>query len=412
MIKFEKEILSNGLRVIVHQDPNTPMVAVNLLYDVGSRDENPDRTGFAHLFEHLMFGGTQHIPDFDKPIQMAGGENNAFTTMDITNFYEIIPAVNVETAFWLESDRMRGLSFNEKSLNTQKKVVVEEFKETCLNEPYGDLWHHISALAYKVHPYRWPTIGLVPEHIKSAHLDEVKDFFYKHYIPANSILVISGNLDYSQSFSLAKKWFGNIEGGLKPARKLPSEPVQMEYRQREIIASVPMISLNMAFPMPGRMHPDYFAYDLLSDVLSNGQSSRLYRRLVKESNLFSDIDAFISGTIDPGLFIITGKPMPGISVEESRLQIWNELEDIAQHGVSEQELQKVKNKVESTLVVSEISTLYKAMNLAYYEVLGDAGLINDEADFYARVKNEDIQKVAQSLFRRDLCNEVLYIPSH
>ncbi len=411
MIQFEKIVLNNGLRVIVHNDISTPMVAVNVLYDVGSRDEHHERTGFAHLFEHLMFGGSVHIPDFDAPIQLAGGENNAFTTMDITNFYDIIPAANIETALWLESDRMLGLAFGEKSLKVQKKVVVEEFKETCLNEPYGDLWHHISALAYKVHPYRWPTIGLIPDHIKNATLDEVKHFFYKNYCPQNAILVISGNIDVDQALRLCEKWFGDIPSGERPIRNLPVESPQYEYRFLEIKAPVPMVSLNLAFPMPGRLHQDFYVYDLLSDVLSNGQSSRLQKKLVKELNIFSDVDAFISGTMDPGLFMITGKPMPGVHVDEARKLLWSELESLMHKKVEAKELQKLKNKAESTLVFSEISALYKAMNLAYFEVLGDASLINQEAESYRIVKLEDLQRTAGALFRKENCNEVLYMPS-
>lgn len=411
MIQFEKIVLKNGLRVIIHKDISTPMVAVNVLYDVGSRDEHPERTGFAHLFEHLMFGGSIHIPDFDAPIQLAGGENNAFTTMDITNFYDIIPAANIETALWLESDRMLGLAFGEKSLKVQKKVVVEEFKETCLNEPYGDLWHHISALAYKVHPYRWPTIGLIPDHIKDATLEEVKHFFYTHYCPQNAILVISGNIDVDQAFKLSEKWFGDIPSGERPTRNLPIESRQEEYRFLEIKAPVPMVSLNLAFPMPGRKHCDFYVYDLLSDVLSNGQSSRLQKKLVTELNVFSDVDAFISGTIDPGLFMITGKPMPGVHVEEARKLLWSELETLMHKKLKAKELQKLKNKAESTLVFSEISALYKAMNLAYFEVLGDASLINQEADSYRNVEPEDLQRTASDLFRKENCNEVVYMPS-
>lgn len=411
MIQFEKIVLNNRLRVIIHNDISTPMVAVNVLYDVGSKDEHHERTGFAHLFEHLMFGGSIHIPDFDTPIQLAGGENNAFTTMDITNFYDIIPAANIETALWLESDRMLGLAFGEKSLKVQKKVVIEEFKETCLNEPYGDLWHHISALAYKVHPYRWPTIGLIPDHIKNATLEEVKHFFYKHYCPQNAILVISGNIEIDHAIKLSEKWFGDIPSGERPIRKLPVESAQEEYRILEIKAPVPMVSLNLAFPMPGRLHQDFYVYDLLSDVLSNGQSSRLQKKLVKELNVFSDVDAFISGTIDPGLFMITGKPMPGVHVDVARKLLWSELETLMHQKVKAKELQKLKNKAESTLVFSEISALYKAMNLAYFEVMGDASLINQEAESYRNIEQEDLQRTAIDLFRKENCNEVLYMPS-
>ena len=411
MIAFERKILNNGLRVIIHQDTSTPMVAVNVLYDVGSRDEDPDKTGFAHLFEHLMFGGSKNIPDFDTPIQLAGGENNAFTNADMTNFYNIIPAANIETCLWLESDRMLQLEFSKKSLKTQKKVVIEEFNETCLNQPYGDLWHRISNLSYKSHPYRWPTIGLIPEHIKNANMKDVKSFFRKFYRPDNAILVIAGNLDYELGFQLAEKWFGDIPKGESWKRNIIQESSQNEYRYEEVIADVPMVSINMAYHMPDRLHPDYYAYDLLSDILSNGASSRLYRRLVKEEAIFSEIDAYLTGSTDPGLFIIAGKPMPGIELQEARVRIKKELQELCDKKITESELIKIKNKAESNLVFSEINILHKAMSLAYFELLGDTDEINRESDLYQKVTVEDIQRVARKIFAEVNCNEVIYIPS-
>lgn len=411
MIKFEKRILDNGLRVIVHEDESTPMVAVNVLYDVGSKDENPQRTGFAHLFEHLMFGGSIHVPDFDGPIQLAGGENNAFTNNDMTNFYDIMPAQNIETALWLESDRMMQLDFNQKSLDVQKKVVVEEFKETCLNVPYGDLWHELSALSYHDHPYQWPTIGKIPEHIKEAELEDVKTFFKKFYHPANAILVIAGNIDKDEAFRLTEKWFGDIPTGEKYMRHLPEEKPQSAYRYKEIIANVPMPSINLAFHMPARTHPDYYAYDLLSDVLSHGPSSRFYRRLVKDESIFNEIDAFISGAIDPGLFIISGKPMEEISVKEARDRLWKELNLLKEELVRRDELRKLKNKAEANLVFSEISILHKAMSLAYFELLGDAGEINNESAEYQKITAEDLQRIARDTFNKENCSELIYLPS-
>ena len=308
MIDFSRFELANGLRVVVHEDKSTPMIAVNILYNVGARDESPDKTGFAHLFEHLMFGGSANIPNFDEPIQMAGGENNAFTNNDITNFYNILPAENIETAFWLESDRMLSLNFSKESLEVQRKVVLEEFKETCLNQPYGDVWHHISEMAYKVHPYQWPTIGKVPKHVEDATLEDVKNFFYKYYRPNNAILVVSGNTTVEIMKALSAKWFGQIpKGDDVGAKNIPQEPKQQQLVQRTKYAKVPIDSLYLAFHIPGRVDEDYYATDLLSDVLSNGASARLYRRLLKEKRLFSQIDAYITGNIDPGLLIIEGK---------------------------------------------------------------------------------------------------------
>ncbi len=411
MIEFTRFELSNGLRVLVHEDNSTPMVAVNVLYNVGSRDESPDKTGFAHLFEHLMFGGSANIPDFDDPIQMAGGENNAFTNSDFTNFYEVLPAENIETAFWLESDRMLSLSFDPKVLEVQQKVVVEEFKETCLNQPYGDAWHLISDLAYKVHPYRWPTIGLTPQHIEDATLQDVRDFFFRYYRPNNAILTVAGKVTPQEVRALAEKWFGDIPAGDIPPRQWPEEPVQHRLGRHIQHANVPVEAFYMTFHMPARLHPDYYAADLLSDVLCNGQSSRLFRRLLKEQQLFSSIDCYVTGTIDPGLLIIEGKPAEGISIDRCREAIWKELDLLKIEPVGEQELEKIKNKVESNLVFSEISVLTKASSLAFYELLGDAAMINAEGDHYRRVTAADIQRMAQTLLVESNCNEVIYLPT-
>ena len=410
MIDFEKRILANGLRVIAHQDVSTPMTAVNVVYDVGAKDEDPDHTGFAHLFEHLMFGGSANIPDYDTPIQLAGGENNAFTNADMTNFYDIVPAQNLEIALWLESDRMKQLNFNQASLDTQKKVVVEEFKETCLNVPYGDLWHQLCGLAYQKHPYRWPTIGLIPEHITGATLSQVKDFFYKFYRPRNAILIIAGNIDYNNVFELAEKWFGDIDSGDFYFRNLPQEDIQKSYRQKILNADVPMVSINLAYHTPGRLDPDYYAYDLLSDVLSHGPSSRLFRKLVKEESIFSDIDAFITGSVDPGLLIITGNPMENIDIDTAKMKIQEQLDFLCQNSISELELQKIKNKAESNLVFSEVNILHKAMSLAYFELISDAGDINKEQEAYRRVTAYDIHRAANQVFRVENCSEVTYIP--
>ena len=409
MIEFTRFELANGLRVVVHEDSSTPMVTVNILYDVGARDESPDKTGFAHLFEHLMFGGSANIPNFDEPIQLAGGENNAFTNNDITNFYTMLPAENIETAFWLESDRMLSLNFSKESLEVQRKVVLEEFKETCLNQPYGDVWHHISDMAYKVHPYRWPTIGKIPKHVEDATLEDVQDFFYKYYRPNNAILVVSGKTTEEEVKVLAEKWFGPIPRGVAISKNIPKEPKQKQLEKRTKKAKVPIDALYLAFHIPGRREPDYYTTDLLSDVLSNGASARLYRRLLKEKRLFNYIDAYITGNIDPGLLIIEGKPAEGVSMEVAKAAIWAELEELKQDLIPEQELVKYKNKVESTLVFSEISILNKAINLAFFELLGDIDLINREKAIYQAVTIADIQRLAKTIFITENCSELHYI---
>ena len=396
------------MTVIIHEDKSTPMVAVNVVYNVGSKYEEPDKTGFAHLFEHLMFGGSINIPDFDDHIQDAGGENNAFTNTDLTNFYEVLPAENIETALWLESDRMLQLRFSKKSLDTQKKVVIEEFKETCLNEPYGDMWHHLSRLCYKVHPYQWPTIGKDMSHIAEATLDQVKTFFYHYYRPDNAVLVLAGNIDVKKGIQLVEKWFGSIPAGHYTKPNYLYEPPQIEFRQDILRQDVPHDAVYQGYHMAGRMDDGFYACDLLSDVLANGRSSRFYQRLYKEQELFSTIDAFISGTVDPGLFIIEGKTMPGISMDKAKKAIQIELEMLKNDLISEQELSKLKNSVESSLLYSEVSVLNKAISLAYFEVLGDADMINIEAERYHNVTAEDIRNAAQQVFREENCSEVLY----
>jgi len=384
LIRFERFTLANGLRVLVHEDKSTPMVVVNVLYNVGARDESPDKTGFAHLFEHLMFGGSKHIANFDDVIQLAGGDNNAFTNNDITNFYDILPAENIETAFWLESDRMLSLNFDERVLEVQRKVVVEEFKESCLNQPYGDVWHHLADMAYKVHPYQWPTIGKVPKHVEDATLDDVKSFFYKFYRPNNAILTVVGNVSTAQIKALTEKWFGDIPAGAIPSRSIPAEPPQQ------------------------KLETDYYATDLMSDILSHGPSSRLYRKLLKEQQLVSHIDCYVTGNIDPGLLIIEGKPSEGVSLEQLEDAIWKELELLKAETVSERELEKVKNKIESTLEFSETNILNKAINLAFFEVLGDANKINEEVQLYRQTTVEDIHRIANKLFTKENCSELYY----
>lgn len=392
----------------MHEDDSTPMAAVNVLYNVGARDESPEKTGFAHLFEHLMFGGSANVADFDTPIQMAGGDNNAFTNNDITNFYEVLPAENLETAFWLESDRMMALNFDEEVLEVQRKVVLEEFKETCLNEPYGDVWHHIADMAYKVHPYRWPTIGKVPKHVEDATIEDVKAFFYTHYRPNNAILSVAGDVKTAEVRRLAEKWFGEIPRGPKRQRQLPQEPPQKRFEKRINEANVPVDALYLAFHMPSRYQRDYYVVDLISDVLSNGSSSRLYRRLLKEQQLFSTIDCYVSGSIDPGLLVIEGQPAEGVSLEAAATAVWKELALLKAAPIPEKELQKLKNKMESTLIFSELNVINKAMNLGFFELLGDADLINQEVNLYRDITTKDLHRAAKAILTEDNCSELFY----
>lgn len=408
MIHYTRWILENGLRVLVHEDHSTPMAAVAVLYDVGSKDEQPDKTGFAHLFEHLMFGGSANISDFDEWMQKAGGEDNAFTNNDITNFYELVPAENLEVALWLESDRMLSLNFSKKSLDVQRKVVIEEFKETCLNEPYGDVWHHLSDLAYKVHPYRWPVIGLVPEHIAAAKLSDVEDFFFRYYRPNNAVLVVSGKVDTQEVRRLVEKWFGNIPPGDIPQRSLPREPRQEGYRRKVHLGKAPVDALYMAFHIPGRAEEGFYPADLLSDILCNGPSSRLFRRLYKEQKIFSQVDSYVVGQFDPGLLLIEGKLSRGVSLEQAEAAVWKELNEIRTSPIPDMELQKWKNKAESNLVFSELTAMSKALNLAYFEALGDADRINYEAELYNRLSAADIQRSANEFLCESNCNVLHY----
>lgn len=408
MINFERFTLDNGLRVLVHEDHNTPMAVVNILYDVGARDESPEQTGFAHLFEHLMFGGSINIPNYDGPLQQVGGENNAFTSNDITNYYITLPANNLETAFWLESDRMLSLAFSEQSLEVQRQVVCEEFKQRYLNQPYGDVWLRLRPMAYKEHPYRWATIGKELQHIEDAKMSDVKAFFNKFYTPQNAIMVVAGDVDLETVKALSEKWFGPIPKGNVYERNLSTEPAQQEPRREVVQADIPIDSIYIAFHGCERLAADYQAMDLLSDILSRGASSRLYRLLVKDRQFFSEINAYVTGSIDANLFVLEGKPLEGVSLEDAERMIWEEIEKIKTTLVEGEELQKVKNKIESTMLFSELSILDKAMNLAYYEVLGNAAHYNMETAKYLDVCAEDVQRIANEIFRKENSSTLWY----
>ncbi|MEO6916371.1 MAG: pitrilysin family protein [Chitinophagaceae bacterium] len=411
MIQFERFVLSNGLKVIVHEDISTPLAVVNVLYDVGARDEDPAKTGFAHLFEHLMFGGSINIPNYDEPLQLAGGENNAFTTNDLTNYFCQLPAENIETAFWLESDRMVSLAFSEKSLDVQRKVVCEEFKEHYINKPYGDVWFKMRELAYTSHPYRWQTIGKELSHIENVQIQDVKDFFFKHYRPNNAILAVAGNVKTAEVLRLAGKWFGGIPSGENYARNLPQEPKQTAPRRQEIKANVPLDALYKTWHIYPRLDQRYYTADLITEILSGGGSSRLYQSLVKEKKLFNNIDCSHFGSTDAGLLSIEGKLVKGVSLEEAEKAIDQELEVLKSNLVEEKELQKVKHKTESMIAFEDISLMNRANSLAIYELLGDAGLMNTELGRYQQVTAEDILNASRVIFDENNSNTLYYIAS-
>jgi zinc protease len=408
MISFSEFKLENGLHVIVHEDPTVQIAVMNILYDVGSRDEQEEKTGFAHLFEHLMFGGSINIPNYDEPLQIVGGENNAFTNTDITNYYLTVPATNIETAFWLESDRMLSLSFDPNVLDVQRKVVVEEFKQRYFNQPYGDVWLRLRPLAYTTHAYKWATIGKEISHIENATDDDVKKFFLKHYVPSNAVMVVAGNVTLQQVKELSKKWFEPIPAGIKPVRRLEAEPVQKSKRKSEVIENVPANALYKAYHMGGRFEKDYYAADLMSDILSRGQSSRLYRTLVKKKEIFTSISSFVMGTIDPGLLVISGRVKDGITLEEAEAAVNMILHELVEKGVTEAELEKVKNQAMSTIEFGEIEVINRAMALAFAALSGDANLVNTEKNELSTVTTQDIQRAAREILREENSSVLYY----
>jgi predicted Zn-dependent peptidase len=408
MINYKRFVLENGLRVLVHEDRSTPLIAMNLLYDVGSRDEDPEMTGLAHLFEHLMFGGSVNIPEYDRPLQLVGGENNAFTNNDITNYYLTIPSENIETGFWLESDRMLELDFSQKNLDTQKSVVTEEFNQRYLNQPYGDAILKLRPLAYKIHPYRWPTIGMDMSHIKNTDIDHVKNFFYSHYAPNNAILTLAGNIGYDLAVNLTQKWFGPIEKRTISPRNLPAEPVQSEERILTVEKDVPSEAIYKVWHIGPRKSADFYTLDLVTDLLAGGESGRLYTILVREKKLFSEINAYLTADIDPGLIIIQGRLMNGVDIQfanESVNMVVNSLKN--KNGIIE-EMEKVKNKFESSTVFSNTGILNKAANLSFNELLGDPGLINSEVEKYRNVNHAMVVDAIERYFVSTNCSTVNY----
>lgn len=412
MIHFERFTLKNGLRVIFHRDKTTPLAVVNTLYDVGARDESADKTGFAHLFEHLMFGGSINIPDYDAPLQLAGGESNAFTSNDITNYYNSLPAKNIETALWLESDRMLSLAFTENSLEVQRNVVIEEFKQRYLNQPYGDVWLEFRPLAYTQHPYQWATIGKEIKHIEDATMADVKSFFKKHYHPSNAILCIAGNFEFDEIQGLVEKWYGEIPTQKKYSRKIEMEPIQFEYRTRIIERAVPSDAFYYGFKMPGRIHDDYLVADLLSDILGRSHSSRLYVRLKKELDLVLEINAYVMGSHDSGLLMISGKANKGVDLNKIDDEIWALLDELKSNVIASVELQKYINKIRTTKVFSEQGILNKAMGLSLYELLGDANEMNNEGKKYDQITTQDVYEQANQIFRKENCSRMYVKSSH
>ena len=412
MILFEKFTLENGLRVLVHEDNSTPMAVVNVLYDVGAKDENPEKTGFAHLFEHLMFGGSINIPIYDEPLQVAGGENNAYTTNDLTNYYCQLPAENIETAFWLESDRMLSLAFGKKSLEVQRKVVCEEFKEHYINKPYGDVWHKLRTLVYTTHPYKWMTIGASLKHVEDVTLADVKAFFKKHYNPSNAILTIAGNVEVAKVKELAEKWFGTIPAGKKYERNLPVEPKQTAPRTLEVKADVPLDALYKCWHIYPRTDDRYYTADLITDILSGGASSRLFQSLVKEQQLFSNIECYHMGSTDAGLLVIEGKLVKGIDIKKAEQAVNEEIKKLQATGVTVLELEKVKNKTESALAFEDMSVMNRASSIAMYELLGDADLMNSELAKYQAVTAENILAETRIIFDENNCSTMYYISNN
>ncbi len=408
MIPYRRKTLANGLTVLANRDRQSKLAAVNILYKVGARNENPGRTGFAHLFEHLMFRGTRSVENFDLPVQMASGDNNAFTNNDYTDFYMTLPAANIETALWLESDRIEGLDITPEKLGTEKKVVIEEYRQRYLNQPYGDQTLLLRALAYKTHPYRWAAIGLTPDHIAQATLDDVREFYRTHYHPSNAILSMSADIEEERMLALAEKWFGDLPDQPAAPCPIPQEPPQTEARREEVQRDVPATTVTVAYPMGGRLSPDFYTADLVSDLLSGGDSSRLYTRLVKQRRLLSSVNAYITGDLDPGLFIFTGQLLPQTTPEQAEEAFREEIETLCRIPAEAREMQKVKNKFEANTLFGELNVMNKAMNLGFYEMLGDAELANREVDAYGAVTADSILDFSRRTFRPERSSTLIY----
>lgn len=408
MITYEKQRLRNGLTVIANRDRASRMAAVNILYKVGARNENPERTGLAHLFEHLMFRGTHDIPDFDTPVQMACGDNNAFTNNDYTDFYITLPVANIETALWLESDRMTGLNLSEEAIEVEKRVVIEEFRQRYLNQPYGDQNMLLRDMVYTRHPYRWATIGLSPDHIEKASPEEIRDFYRRFYHPSNAILSVSADIAPERVFELAEKWFAHIGQTQYEIAPIEQEPKQTEARRREVERDVPATTITIAFQMGDRLSRDFFLGDMTSDLLAGGDSARLYERLIKRKRLFASVNAYISGDVDRGMFVFTGQLLPSTSEAEAEAAIWEEIEELKSGKITEYELEKVKNKFEANTLFGELNVMNKAMNLGYYQMIGDLELINREVEIYRSLSDSDVADFSQRIFVTENSSTLIY----
>lgn len=408
MITYQKKTLANSLTVIANRDRASRMAAVNILYRVGARNERPERTGLAHLFEHLMFRGTHNVPDFDTPVQMACGENNAFTNNDYTDFYITLPVDNIETALWLESDRMRGLNLSAEAVEIEKRVVIEEFRQRYLNQPYGDQNMILRDMVYTSHPYRWATIGLSPDHIENASLEEIHDFYNRFYRPSNAILSVSADIEPERVFQLAEKWFGGIEDTPYPISAIPQEPLQTEARRKVVERDVPATTITIAFQMGDRLSRDFFLGDMTSDLLAGGDSARLYERLIKKKQLFASVNAYISGDVDCGMFVFTGQLHPTTSEAEAEAAFWEEMEELKSCNITSYELEKVKNKFEANTLFGELNVMNKAMNLGYYEMIGDLPLINREVEMYRSLSAEDVADFSHRTFRPENSSTLIY----
>ena len=408
MITYDKRQLGNGLTVIVNRDRASRMAAVNILYKVGARNESAHRTGLAHLFEHLMFRGTHEVPDFDTPVQMACGDNNAFTNNDYTDFYITLPVGNIETALWLESDRMTGLDLSQEAIEVEKRVVIEEFRQRYLNQPYGDQNMLLRDMVYKSHPYRWATIGLTPEHIEKASVEEIRDFYRRFYHPSNAILSVSADIEPERVFYLAEKWFAPIEDRPYAIPSIEPEPEQQQARRLEVERDVPATTITIAFQMGDRLSRDFFLGDMTSDLLAGGDSARLYERLIKRKRLFASTNAYISGDVDRGMFVFTGQLLPSTTEAEAEAAIWEEIDDMKAGNITEYEMEKVKNKFEANTLFGELNVMNKAMNLGYYEMIGDLGLINREVEIYRSLQATDVADFSKRTFRTENSSTLIY----
>lgn len=401
MINLRRITLDNGLRVLVHEDHTTPLVACNVVYNVGSRDEHPDHTGFAHLMEHFMFTGSKNVPDFDNALQKVGAINNAYTSQDLTNYYIVLPANNIETAFWVESDRMLELAFEQRSLDVQKNVVIEEFKENYLNRPYGDLMMLFNQMAYERHPYQWLPIGKKVEHIAEVTMDMIKDFYYKFYRPNNAVLVVAGNVHFEEVVPLVQKWFGDIPMGNTPAKNYPQELPQTTARHLTVKRDAPSDLLLKGWHMCNRMHPDYYACDLLSDMFGTGQSSYLYKELVTDRKMFTDISASIMGTHDEGLFLISGRPVEGVSAQDADKALCDFLYQYQFGPTFPHDLRKVQNRAESVLLQNDIKIDDRASNIAVGEIISNAEYFLNESQHYFDVTEDQMRRLSSELFTKE-----------